>query len=81
MAPSEARREATRNVGGVDAWLRATASVGLFGVAGVFNERLGLVFGVMVVAVMLALTALAGWCPLYRLLGIDTCQEGQPPPN
>ena len=58
----------TRNVGGIDKWLRIGAGIlllalGAFGPLGWW----GLV-GIVPLA-----TALMGFCPLYTLIGLNTC--------
>lgn len=56
------------NVGGIDKVLRIVAGVGLLGatVAG-FLPAWGYI-GIVPLA-----TGLMGWCPLYPLLGMNTC--------
>lgn len=56
------------NVGGMDKILRIVAGVGLIGatVAGVLPAW-GYI-GIVPLA-----TGLMGWCPLYPLLGLNTC--------
>ena len=58
----------TQNVGGVDRWLRILAGVALLalGLAGVIGWW-GLL-GIVPLG-----TALVGWCPVYPLLGLNTC--------
>ena len=63
------------NVGTVDRVLRAL--VGLLALAGAF--ALGWFSGWMVwaaaaVGVIMLLTAAVGTCPIYRLVGINTCR-------
>lgn len=58
------------NVGGIDKVVRLVAAVALFSLFFVLegNARyLGLV-GIVPLA-----TSLLGWCPLYTVLGINTC--------
>jgi hypothetical protein len=65
----------TANVGNTDRLVRA--------VIGVIAVVVALVLGItsiaglvlIVVAVIGIGTALAGWCPLYRIFGIDTCSK------
>jgi Inner membrane protein YgaP-like, transmembrane domain len=61
-----------RNESTLDRWLRAVAAV----VAAVVAIAVGSssVLGVIlwIVAVVLALTAASGFCPLYRVLGVST---------
>ena len=56
------------NVGGIDKVLRIVVGAGLIGatVAGFLP-----VWGY--IGVVPLLTGLLGWCPLYPLLGINTC--------
>lgn len=56
------------NVGGIDKILRIIVGLGLIGatVAGLLP-----VWGYL--GVVPLLTGLLGWCPLYPLLGINTC--------
>lgn len=62
----------TKNVGSVDKIVRGV--IALAALIGAFAAGLGTVWGIVlvVVAVIAAVTALAGFCPLYRLFGIST---------
>lgn len=58
----------TRNVGNTDKWLRIAAGIvllalGLFGPLGWWG----------LVGLVPLITGLAGTCPVYGLLGLDTC--------
>lgn len=53
----------TRAVVGIIALL-----IGLFAVGGFFRALL------IIVGLVLVITAAVGFCPLYRLLGINTCK-------
>lgn len=68
----ERRWKMKRNVGSFDRIIRgilgALALVGLFLVKG---TALQIVLGI--VGIVLILTAIFGLCPLYSLLGINTC--------
>ncbi len=55
------------NVGSVDRWVRVVLGLAI-GAAGLYFESW---FGLL--ALILFGTALAGWCPLYTVLGISTC--------
>jgi hypothetical protein len=62
----------TRNVGGIDKWLRIVAglaliALGLFGPIGWWG-----IFGVPLLA-----TGLLNFCPLYPILGVNTCPLGK----
>lgn len=59
------------NVGNVDRAARALVGVALIGatVAGAIGP-----WGW--IGVVPLLTAAVGWCPLYKVLGIDTCRLG-----
>jgi hypothetical protein len=56
------------NVGGIDKTLRIVAGVGLIGatVAGLLP-----VWGY--IGIVPLATGLIGWCPIYPLLGMNTC--------
>lgn len=65
----------TKNMGAIDRGLRAL--VGILALAGAFG--LGWFSGWMVwaaaaVGVIMLVTAAVGMCPLYRLVGINTCR-------
>jgi hypothetical protein len=58
----------TRNVGGIDKWLRIAAGIvvlalGIFGPIGWWGA----------IGLVPLLTGLVGICPLYRLVGVNTC--------
>ena len=64
-----------RNVGTVDRALRA--GIGILALLGAFV--LGwfsgwMVWAAAVVGVIMLLTATVGFCPLYRLVGVNTCR-------
>lgn len=58
------------NVGGIDKVVRLVAAMALFSLFFVLegNARLFGLVGLVPLA-----TALLSWCPLYSLVGIDTC--------
>jgi hypothetical protein len=64
------------NEGGIDRIVRVVVGLGL-GAAAWFKLGLGdgEVFGIVaaVVALVLVVTGLAGFCPAYKLLGLRTC--------
>jgi Inner membrane protein YgaP-like, transmembrane domain len=61
-----------KNVGTIDRVVRAV--IGVAAVIGAFSVGLTSVWGIVlaVVAVIALVTAIVGFCPLYRLLGIST---------
>lgn len=64
----------TKNMGGIDTWLRVFIGIVLLGTIVTAESAwrwLGLI-GIVPLA-----TAALSWCPLYALLGIDTCQRGK----
>lgn len=66
-----------KNVGVADRVVRVAVSLGLALAA--YNSAGPLAVVLWVFAVMMALTALTGWCWLYALLGINTaCAAGKP---
>ena len=58
----------TRNEGGMDRALRALLGLGLVGATAA-----GAIGPWGWIGVVPLLTAAIGWCPLYTLLGINTC--------
>lgn len=66
-----------RNVGSVDRIVRivvAAAAIGIAAAVG-FGSIGGVVL--LVVAAIMAVTAAVGSCPLYRLVGVNTCPVDQ----
>lgn len=66
------------NVGTADRAVRALLGVALVVLGGwVWDGFQGAIGGIvaLVVGVVLVLTAITGFCPLYRLLGVRTCPE------
>ena len=61
-----------RNESNSDRIVRAVLGVALVGGGLLFGGWAALVL--YVVAAVLLFTAATGFCPLYRLLGIDTCR-------
>ncbi|MFP3947700.1 MAG: YgaP family membrane protein [Gemmatimonadota bacterium] len=61
------------NEGNLDRGLRIALGLGLvvLGFGGVLEGGLALAVGV--VGLIPLATGLVGWCPLYSVLGIDTC--------
>ena len=69
-----------RNVGSVDRVLRIVLGavlivVPMLGLSGAWADG-WMGYASMAVGLILALTALIGFCPLYTILGIRTCQKG-----
>lgn len=54
---------------GIRAVIAVAAVIGAFAVG--LSSVLGIVL--LVVAVVMAVTAASGFCPLYRVLGLSTC--------
>lgn len=63
----------TKNIGGVDTAIRAVLGTYLMVWAAVVADPYPfLAFGAALVATVILATAIAGVCPLYTLLGVDT---------
>lgn len=62
----------TRNVGGIDRALRIVVGLALIGLA-----LAGLVGWWGWIGVVPLGTAMLGYCPLYPLLGLNTCPAGR----
>lgn len=60
----------TRNVGPMDRALRVLVAFGLFALFFVLD---GPMRYIGLVGLVPLLTAAAGFCPLYRLIGVNTC--------
>lgn len=56
-----------RNVGSLDKSIRIVIALIIFGVGYYYQSWWGLIGLIPLV------TALVGWCPAYRLLGISSC--------
>jgi Protein of unknown function (DUF2892) len=63
----------TRNVGSLDRTIRVlfAATVALAYIMGWISGTLTIVLGV--VAVVMLVTGLVSFCPLYRILGVNSC--------
>jgi hypothetical protein len=68
-----------KNVGAMDAGMRALLGVGLLGVSASLNNRPLLAVGAGLIALVFIGTALFRMCPLYTLLGINTCPRSAQP--
>lgn len=56
-----------KNVGSIDRGVRIVLGLLILGAGWYYGSWLGLIGLVPLV------TAFAGWCPLYRLVGVSTC--------
>jgi hypothetical protein len=68
MSPVVPEKAMTRNEGSVDRGLRIAAGLVLIGLAATGTVGAWGWIGLVPLA-----TGLAGWCPAYTLLGINTC--------
>jgi hypothetical protein len=62
----------TRNIGGTDQSIRLLVGIALLSIITIFEDGwqwIGLIGFVPF------LTALFRWCPLYHVLGMDTCEK------
>ena len=62
-----------KNVGAMDAGIRALLGVALLAVSAALNDRPLLAVGAGLIALVFIGTALFRVCPLYTLLGVNTC--------
>ncbi len=62
------------NVGLIDRFVRIAIAVAAFWLF-FTGERPVWEYGALAVGVILALTAVTGVCPLYRLFGLRTCKK------
>ena len=62
-----------KNMGGIDRTIRATIAiaVAILYWQGMISGTLAIILGVVSVAFLL--TSFISWCPLYTVLGINTC--------
>ncbi len=68
----------TANIGRPDRLIRAIIGAALFilpllNIPAIWSSA-ALAYGSMAVGAVLALTAVFGFCPLYRIVGISTCK-------
>ena len=63
-----------RNVGGLDQVLRTALGLALLSLTVVGPETPWGLLGLIPLA-----TVVVGWCPLYAVLGVDTCARQQRP--
>ncbi|MFZ1455345.1 MAG: DUF2892 domain-containing protein [Saprospiraceae bacterium] len=65
----------TKNMGSTDKIIRLVlaAVIAFLYYNGTISGTLGLVLGIL--AIVFALTSLISFCPLYPLLGINTCKK------
>ena len=68
-----------KNVGAMDAGIRALLGVVLLGASASLNNRPLLALGAGLIALVFLGTALFRMCPLYTLLGVDTCPRSTLP--
>lgn len=63
-----------KNVGNADRVIRLLLAAGLVSLnfLGVITGAVGLI--ALVVAAVLTMTTLVGYCPLYSLIGVKTCK-------
>jgi hypothetical protein len=61
------------NVGRIDAGVRYVAAAVLFAISLLFNDSPGISLVSALAALVMAATAISGRCPLYTILGINTC--------
>lgn len=60
-----------QNVGSADRMIRVLIALAIFGLGLYYQSYWGLI------GIVPLLTALAGWCPLYSLLGLSTNRDGK----
>lgn len=65
-----------RNMGGLDRGLRIIVAIVLAFLAYTGRLEGGIAIGAYIVAAVFVITSLVGFCPAYKLIGIDTCGKG-----
>lgn len=67
----------SKNMGNADRIIRAVVALAALWVA--YAAGFGSVPGIIaiIVAIIMAVTAAVGVCPLYRLIGVNTCPANQ----
>ncbi len=68
-----------KNVGATDSGLRAMLGAVLLGISASFTERPLLAMGCGLIALVFIGTALFRVCPVYTLLGMNTCPRDAEP--
>lgn len=58
-----------KNIGKIDKIIRIIAGVLIIGAGGYYKNWLGLI------GLVPLFTAITGWCPLYSVLGVNTCKK------
>jgi hypothetical protein len=66
-----------KNVGTPDKFLRLILAAGAVAAAFLAVDGGWLRWGLLAVAAVMTLTALGGFCPLYRVVGVNTCKLKQ----
>lgn len=66
----------TRNIGGLDRVIRIMVGLGLGYVAFITGGIAGAIMGVA--AGLSLVTGIIGWCGIYMLLGVKTCNIDKP---
>lgn len=63
----------TKNMGGTDKAIRVViaAIIAILYITGTISGTLAIILGIF--AIIFALTSLVSFCPLYTLVGINTC--------
>jgi len=64
-----------KNEGTADRVVRSIVTIGLFIAAGLTDGNARIVF--LIFGTTMTITTIMGWCPLYPLLGVNTCGGGK----
>ena len=65
-----------KNMGSLDRILRIVVAAVLAYLAATGVLSGGIAIGAWIVAAVFLITSLIGFCPAYRLIGVDTCGRG-----
>lgn len=63
------------NVGGIDRGIRVIVGIILIGLMillGLYSQLIGIVIGI--IGLLMLVTGASGYCPLYKILGTNTCK-------